>query len=277
MPKRRYSVQDRLSPSFRSFTTTHITSFESLESAIKEQREALARVEMQEKMLRSKLTGEKIKYSAKKEQERSKTEKKLRAFFVQRDKVREKENHLKEEILNAENEFKQMEHKIKQVQKELHQLEHTFDHHIGSGYEQQLVDVQREKERIHKELTVLYQELQQIMGVVQGTMIHGHREKEKHRVAAAIPEKKEMKQLLDELKRTLPKLKEKKEMPPPVQVKPIKRVIVAQNPQERKEVSLLLKKIDELLIKLPEDEIKTFAESADFQLYKKIMGKYNVR
>ena len=83
--------------------------------------------------------------------------------------------------------------------------------------------------------------------------------------------------LLDEIKRTLPKLKERKEIPAPPPAKPIKRIIVQQNPEEKKEIGALLKKVDELMIKLPEDEIKKFAQSPDFQLYKKVMTKYNIK
>jgi uncharacterized protein YukE len=272
MGKRKYKNKNS-SSLFKTFTTTHITSFETLERAIREQKDALARAEAKEKELRTKIIGARIKFSAMKEQERSSVEKKVRSFFSQKDKSIVRQDHLKEELLMLDKSIKQIDHKIAQGQKELHEVEQRADRKIGWDYEQQLNDVHREKERINKELTLLYQELQQILGVVQNTMVPHS----KSGGGSGIKEKHEIKMLLNDIKKTLPKLKQKQDMAPIAPaVKPIKRIIVSEKPEDRKEMENLLGKVDELLAKLPEEEIQNFVQSPHFESYKKIMGKYKV-
>ena len=271
MGKRKYKRQNG-SSLFKTFTTTHITSFETLERAIRDQKEALARAESKEKELRTKIIGARIKFSAMKEQERSSVEKKVRSLFSQRDQSIVRQDHLKEELLMLDKVVKQIDHKIAQGQKELHEVEQRADRKIGWDYEQQLNDVHREKERINKELTILYQELQQILGVVQNTMLP----RSKSGVSSGVREKHEIKMLLNDIKKTLPKLKQKQEGVTPPPVKPIKRIIVSEKPEDHKEMENLLGKVDELLAKLPEEEIQNFVQSPHFEIYKKIMGKYKV-
>lgn len=270
MSKRKYKRQNG-SSLFKTFTTTHITSFETLERAIRDQKEALARAEAKEKELRTKIVGARIKFSAMKEQERSSVEKKVRSLFSQRDKSMVRQDHLKEELLMLDKEVKQIDHKIAQGQRELHEIEQRADRKIGWDYEQQLNDIHREKERSNKELTLLYQELQQILGVVQNTMLPHSKAG-----ASGIREKQEIKILLNDIKKTLPKLKGKPEGVTPPPVKPIKRIIVSEKPEDHKEMENLLGKVDELLAKLPEEEIQNFVQSPHFEIYKKIMGKYKV-
>ena len=71
-------------------------------------------------------------------------------------------------------------------------------------------------------------------------------------------------------------LKQKQEGVTPPPVKPIKRIIVSEKPEDHKEMENLLGKVDELLAKLPEEEIQNFVQSPHFEIYKKIMGKYKV-
>ena len=256
---------------FRTHTTTHVTSFETLERAIQQQRQLLIKLEMQEKQLRSKVIAEKIKFSSHKENLRSKTEGKLNQYHEQWEGAQKTKDRLTNEIAELTKNMGMVQHKIKVVQHELNKVNSLSDSEVGKNYKQQVEDIVGQKNQVYKELTAMYQELQQIFGVVQNTVAPSRPVQERAQGHATAAHRKEISELLHHIKETLPKEIQKG-------ASRKQKVMVEQEPPEdQEEVRALLKKLDSLLLKLPEDEISNFAQSHDFELYKKIMGKYNVK